>query len=78
MVTKPHQDNMFFTPRNRSFSCTSKQRLVLNEYNTNDSIIRDDVLEVSLYMENVHIQAFDIPPSGDYSECKYVSRCKPT
>lgn len=67
MKTGP-SENYFFTPRNRSFSCTSKQRLTLNEYNKNDSVVKDDVLEVFVDLESMRIQAFDIPPSGEYSE----------
>ena len=67
MTTLP-SENYFFTPRNRSFSCTSRQRLTLNEYNKNGSIVKDDVLHVLLDLDTMHVQAFDIPASGEFSE----------
>jgi hypothetical protein len=58
----------FWTPRNHSFSCTTRQMMTLHEYNTNHTIMEENLVKVSLYMSEAQIQAYDLQDNGKYSE----------
>ena len=70
MKTKPG-DRYFTAERNQSYACKSKDDVTLQEYFKNNNTVNvADIEQVEVQIWNAHVQAFDIPPSGKFSQSK--------
>ena len=65
--TKPG-DRYFTAERNQSYACKSKDDVTLQEYFKNNTVNAADIEQVEVQIWNAHVQAFDIPPSGKFSQ----------
>ena len=72
MRSKPGE-RYFIAERNQSYACRSKDELKLQEYLTNNTVSETDIQEVQAEVWNAHVQAFDLPPSGKFSQSKFCS-----